>query len=115
MHKGLSLIEMLITLAVVAVIIVTVFQIFITIHSAISKSNSKMTDFNQIRYHITSYWQAETSTGGSFQAVENDGFFDELREEGISSDLLSKLENSTKIIGIRLDSAEATYTTVSQL
>ncbi|WP_289059515.1 prepilin-type N-terminal cleavage/methylation domain-containing protein [uncultured Mesotoga sp.] len=114
MQKGLSMIEMIITMAVVAIMIVTVFQIFLTIHSTLSKSNARMTDYTEIRYEITNLWRPGGVNGYGLEVSEDGSFFDRLAAEGVSSDLLEKLESAITIMNVQDSSREATFTAVMQ-
>lgn len=114
MKKGLSLMEMLITLAVVAMIIVTLFQVFITIHSTLNKSKSKMRDFTLVRYQIVNQWVSGSIENQDIQITVNDSFFDKLTDMGVSSELLGKLESAIVIMNVYHTSSGATYTAVVQ-
>ena len=114
MQKGLSMIEMIITMAVVAIIIVTVFQIFLTIHSTLSKSNARMKDYTEIRYEITNLWRSGGANDYGLEVSEDGSFFDRLAAEGVSSDLLEKLESAITIMNVQDSSREATFTAVMQ-
>lgn len=114
MQKGLSMVEMIITMAVVAVIIVTVFQIFLTIHSALSKSNARMKDYTEIRYEITNLWRSGGANDYGLEVSEDESFFERLNAEGVSSDLLDKLEAAITIMSVQDNSREATFTAVMQ-
>lgn len=114
MKKGLSMVEMIITMAVVAIIIVTVFQIFLTIHSALSKSNVRMKNYTEIRYEIANLWRSGGVNDYGLEVSEDESFFERLNAEGVSSGLLEKLEAAITIMNVEDKSREATFTAVMQ-
>ncbi|MCD6160154.1 MAG: prepilin-type N-terminal cleavage/methylation domain-containing protein [Kosmotoga sp.] len=117
---GLSLIEMLITLLVISAILVVVFQVFVSVNSNLHDAYSNMRDFNDIRRGISALWALDnTGTPTDFTNLTRyqklDEFFQELKNEGISDEVIDYLSENLEFWQLTPDKSQKIYLAVRPL
>ncbi|WP_153020797.1 PilW family protein [Kosmotoga sp. DU53] len=120
MKRGFSLIEMVLTLLVISLVLVSIFQSFTSTNSLLNKSYTKLTAVTDLKQGTLALWFfRDSDQAGEYTTSTNfsrdDSIFDELREEGVSEDIVERFENSIEFWVLETEEASEIYIAVKLL
>ncbi len=97
--KGFSMVELIMTLFILALMITVVFQIFVTVNANMFHTYNKMVCYDDSKNGGIALWDSSSAGDPSVYTAnttysKNDDFFNSLKDEGISESVISDLQNS---------------------
>lgn len=120
MKRGFSFIELVLTLLVVSLVLVIVFESFTSINRLLNKAYSKLVAVTDLSHGTLALWffgditsAADYTTSTNF--TRDDDIFNELLEDGVSEEVIERFEESVDFWVLDTENAPETYIAVRPL